>query len=280
MRTARACWSQRYWVRTRFETAGLMAHTGTVRRDVLWARMVPVYEDHPRSSSLDRVGEEDRVAAVDRLHELIRVGSLSLESFSAILERVLAAVGYADLESAMLALPPPVRLTPVSRRLADPLVLRANGDLKLGSGWQLAADTTISVAFGTAWLDLTAASWDADDINLRLRDPGGRDRAHHPRGRGCADGRGIRTRPAGVVVSASPRRAGPAGLHPRANRGDPNPPPEKAQSRTVDPLEATERCGGQAKLREIDPVPPTGALAHCHMRRRRQAPGCHRSRRS
>ena len=68
----------------------------------------------------------------------------------------------------MLALPPPVRLTPVSRRLADPLVLRANGDLKLGSGWQLAADTTISVAFGTAWLDLTAASWDADDINLHL----------------------------------------------------------------------------------------------------------------
>ena len=127
-----------------------------------------MYEDHPRSSSLDRVGEEDRVAAVDRLHELIRVGSLSLESFSAILERVLAAVGYADLESAMLALPPPVRLTPVSRRLADPLVLRANGDLKLGSGWQLAADTTISVAFGTAWLDLTAASWDADDINLHL----------------------------------------------------------------------------------------------------------------
>ncbi len=68
----------------------------------------------------------------------------------------------------MLALPPVVRFTPASRRLAQPLVLQADGALKLGPGWQLAADTTISVAFGTAWLDLTAASWDANEINLRL----------------------------------------------------------------------------------------------------------------
>ena len=94
--------------------------------------------------------------------------ALSLERFSAILEQVLAAVGYADLEAAMSALPPVVRVTPASRRLAQPLVLRADGDLKLGAGWQLAADTTISIAFGTAWLDLTAASWDANQINLRL----------------------------------------------------------------------------------------------------------------
>ena len=127
-----------------------------------------MYEDRPGSSSLDRVDEQDRVVAIDRLHDLIRDGNLSLESFSATLERVLAAVGYADLEAAMLALPPLVRLTPTSRRLAQPLVLRANGGLKLGSGWQLAAETTISVAFGTAWLDLTAASWDADQIDLCL----------------------------------------------------------------------------------------------------------------
>ena len=130
--------------------------------------MVLVCEDGPLSASLDRVDEYDRVAAIDRLHELIGSGSLSLERFSAILERVLEAVGRADLEAAMSALPPLVRLTPASRRLAQPLVLRADGDLKLGSGWQLAADTTISIAFGTAWLDLTAASWDAIEINLRL----------------------------------------------------------------------------------------------------------------
>ena len=47
-------------------------------------------------------------------------------------------------------------------------MLRADGDLKLGAGWQLGADTTIGIAFGTAWLDLTAASWDANQIDLRL----------------------------------------------------------------------------------------------------------------
>ena len=68
--------------------------------------MVPVFEDRPVSPSLDGVDEEDRVVAIDRLHELVRGGSLSLERFSAILEQVLAAVGHADLEAAMLALPP------------------------------------------------------------------------------------------------------------------------------------------------------------------------------
>ena len=69
----------------------------------------------------------------------------------------------------MLALPPLVRLTPASRRLTKPLVLQAaDSGLQLGSGWQLAADTTISTGFGAARLDLTAASWDTHQINLRL----------------------------------------------------------------------------------------------------------------
>jgi hypothetical protein len=127
-----------------------------------------VFEDRPVSWPLDRVDEEDRAAAIGRLHQLVRAGSLSIERFSALLELVLRYEGHTDLEAAMSALPPLVRLTPASRRLAQPLVLRADGDLKLGSGWQLAADTTVSVAFGTAWLDLTAASWDANQINLRL----------------------------------------------------------------------------------------------------------------
>jgi hypothetical protein len=130
--------------------------------------MVLVFEDRPPSAPPDGVDEQDRVRAIDRLHELVRGGTLSLERFSAVLEQVLAAGGHADLEAAMLALPPVVRFTPASRRLAQPLVLQADGALKLGPGWQLAADTTISVAFGTAWLDLTAASWDANEINLRL----------------------------------------------------------------------------------------------------------------
>jgi len=94
---------------------------------------------------------------------------LSLERFSGVLEQVFAAPSHADLEAAMLALPPLVRLTPASRRLTKPLVLQAaDGGLQLGSGWQLAADTTISTGFGAARLDLTAASWDTRQINLRL----------------------------------------------------------------------------------------------------------------
>jgi hypothetical protein len=130
--------------------------------------MVPVREDRP-VSPLDAVDEQDRTAAIGRLHELVRGGSLSLERFSASLEQVLGAVEHTDLEAVMLALPPSlVRLTPASHRLAQPLVLQAEGDLTLGSGWQLATDTTIRVAFGTARLDLTAASWDANVINLHL----------------------------------------------------------------------------------------------------------------
>jgi len=144
------------------------ASTGTVLRDVLWAKMVRMFEDLLVSQRPDRIDEEDRVVAVDRLHELVSGGDLSLERFSAVLELVLAADNHGELEVAMSAVPPPVRPTPASRRLSQPLVLQADGGLKLGSGWQLAANTTISVAFGTACLDLTAASWDANQINLRL----------------------------------------------------------------------------------------------------------------
>jgi hypothetical protein len=129
-----------------------------------------VNEDYPASAALDGVGERDRVAAIARLHDLFIGGSLSLERFFGVLEQVFAAPIHADLEAAMLALPPIVRLTPASGRLAESLVVQAaDGCLQLGSGWQLAAETTISTGFGAAQLDLTAASWDALQINLRLQ---------------------------------------------------------------------------------------------------------------
>ena len=131
--------------------------------------MVPMNRDLPIVAPLDGIDEDVRIAAIARLHDLVSGGRLSLECFSGVLEQVLAALSHADLEAAMLMLPPLVRLTPASRRLARPLVLRAAGsDLQLGSDWQLAADTTIGTGFGAARLDLTAASWDVDQINLRL----------------------------------------------------------------------------------------------------------------
>ena len=69
----------------------------------------------------------------------------------------------------MLALPPLVRPTPALLRLMKPLVLRvADGRLRLGLGWQLAADTTISTGLRAARVDLTEATWDDRDVNLRL----------------------------------------------------------------------------------------------------------------
>jgi hypothetical protein len=137
---------------------------------LLWAKMMSVNENSPVSSPPDEVDEAARVAAVSRLHDLVSGGGLSLERFSGILEQVLAAASHAELEAAMLALPPLVRLTPASRRLARPLVLHVpDSALRLGTGWQLAADTTIDTGFGVARLDLTAASWDVCQINLRLQ---------------------------------------------------------------------------------------------------------------
>jgi len=135
----------------------------------LAAKMVTVNEGFPITAPLDGVDEDDRVAAIARLHDLFSTGALSFECFTEFLETVFAAPGHADLEAAMLALPPLVRLTPTSRRLTKPLVLRAaDGGLHLASGWQLAADTTISTGFGAARVDLTAASWDSCQINLHL----------------------------------------------------------------------------------------------------------------
>jgi hypothetical protein len=131
--------------------------------------MVSVNKNRPVSALLGGVDEDARGAAIARLHDLFSMGGLSLERFSGVLGQVFAASSHAELELAMSALPPLVRLTPASRRLAEPFVLRVpDSGLRLGSDWQLAADTTIGSGFGAARLDLTAASWDADQINLRL----------------------------------------------------------------------------------------------------------------
>lgn len=131
--------------------------------------MMPMHKDLPVATALDGVDEDDRVSAIARLHDLFSAGELSHQCFSGVLEQVFAAPRHADLERAMLALPPLVRLTPSSRRLAKPIVLQAaDGDIQLGSGWQLAADTTIRTGVGAAQVDLTVASWDTHHVNLRL----------------------------------------------------------------------------------------------------------------
>lgn len=131
--------------------------------------MMVMNESQPPSAPLDVVEEDARAAAVARLHDLFTKEGLSFTCFCEVLGQILTSPTHAALERTMSALPSLVRLTPVSRRLAGPLVLRVpDGKLALGSGWQLAADTTIGSGFGSARVDLTIASWDAREINLRL----------------------------------------------------------------------------------------------------------------
>jgi len=146
-----------------------LSRTFTPNSVFLWAKKVHMNNFHPVSPPVDELGDDARVAAIARLQDLFSDGRVSLERFSGVLEQVFAAPSHADLEAAMVALPSLVRLTPASRRLTKPLVLQAaDSGLQLGSGLQLAADTTICTGVGVARLDLTAASWDGDQINLRL----------------------------------------------------------------------------------------------------------------
>jgi hypothetical protein len=131
--------------------------------------LLPVTRAVPTAAPPDGVDEEARDAALGRLGDSYSAGELSHECFRVVLEQLFAAPGHADLESAMQALPPLVRLTPAARRLAEPLVLHeADRGLELGPGWQLAAETTIRTGVGSAVIDLTGASWDTLHVDLHL----------------------------------------------------------------------------------------------------------------
>jgi hypothetical protein len=148
----------------RFPGTGFPIGWGMMEPVTIRSIPAPVVHAHP-----DGTDSEDRAAAIARLHDVFADGGISFVHFTVVLDRILAAPDHADLEVAMVTLPPLVAMTPAWRRLGRPLVLRsADGRLPLGPGWQLAARTTVSTGSGVARLDLTAASWDARQIDLRL----------------------------------------------------------------------------------------------------------------
>ena len=131
--------------------------------------MVAMTSELPVAVPHDGLDPAGQAAAIARIHDLYSGGDLSLDRLFETLEGAVAASGHAELEAVMSGLPPLVRLTPPSRRLHHPLVLRvADGRLRLGPGWQLAAHTTVATGFGAGRIDLTAATWDDLSVELAL----------------------------------------------------------------------------------------------------------------
>lgn len=135
------------------------------------------------ASSPDPISDSDRVAAITRLHDLVGDGDLAPNQFSASLELVLAAESQAELEAAMAGFPSIVRLTPLSRKLAQPVCIDAGiSRLEVGPGWQLGADTTVKTNTARVLLDLTRATWDSRDVDLQLQSGTGKIDVVIPRG--------------------------------------------------------------------------------------------------
>lgn len=126
-------------------------------------------EGEAPAPAADPIADADRKAALQRLHDLVAAGEVSVDHFTSAVELVLTAQRYAELEAVMTSMPPLVRVTPAARRLARPLEIDAGmGTLELAGGWQLAAATSVRTLTGRCRLDLTQASWDSTDVELRL----------------------------------------------------------------------------------------------------------------
>jgi hypothetical protein len=103
------------------------------------------------------------------LSDLFVGGEVSHDEFYGTLDRIFGALSRSDLEDAMRELPSPVQLTPAALRLTEPLAMHLGGGrARLGAGWQLGATTSVTTGAGTTRLDLSAATWDAPEIDLRL----------------------------------------------------------------------------------------------------------------
>jgi hypothetical protein len=118
---------------------------------------------------MDQLDESDRSAAIRRLNDLFTCGDLHFQIYLTLLDQVFAATSRNHLAEAMWSLPPLVRLTAAEHRAVNKLVLEVpDGYLKLGFGWQLAANTTIRTGVASVRIDLTQATWDSLQIDLHL----------------------------------------------------------------------------------------------------------------
>lgn len=157
----------------------------------------------------DPVAAADRTVALQRLRDLVATAEISVDRFTSAVELVLTAQRYAEVEAVMAAMPPPVRVTPAARRLGRPLEIDAGmGTLELAGDWQLAAETSVRTLTGRCRIDLTQASWDATDVDLRLHTEMGEIDVIVPQGvavRIVSAGGGLRLDPLARAAPGAPR---------------------------------------------------------------------------
>jgi hypothetical protein len=107
------------------------------------------------------VTDGQRNAALEHLRLAVGASNLGLEVYSDAVGAVLAAPTADAIAQILQHVAPVVSLTPVNRRLSEPVVLEArSGRIEVGPAWQVARTTKVVVQSGSVVLDLTAAEFD------------------------------------------------------------------------------------------------------------------------
>lgn len=115
------------------------------------------------------ISEVQRNAALEHLRQAVATEDLGLEAFGKAVEAVLAATTAAEVGAVLSGLSPAVRITPPHRRLDEPVVFEIrSGHLVLGSSWQLGRETRVVNQSGRVELDLSAAEFDGEIVELDL----------------------------------------------------------------------------------------------------------------
>ena len=129
------------------------------------------------------VTDAQRDAALEHLRASVASSNLALEVYSEAVGAVLAASTAGEIAAVLQAVAPVVRLTPVHRRLTEPVVLESrSSSLVVGPAWQVARTTRVAVQSGRAVLDLTAAEFDGPIVDFDLSCQSGSIRVVVPHG--------------------------------------------------------------------------------------------------
>jgi hypothetical protein len=122
-----------------------------------------------RKNAQHRADDDAHDRATEFVKELYAAGDIDAGRLDASVTGILAATTEAELAEVVRSLPPPVVLTSADRRLTKPLEIHSGiGRLHLGGRWQVGKETHVSADLGSITIDLSAAEFDDDVIDLHV----------------------------------------------------------------------------------------------------------------